>query len=407
MSTLSAELQYKINEYDLYRKKEAKLFAEKTALQKKFTKDFPIERIKQLKLDEYIVGKGSKDSFCYRIETGLIKLGNMKGATSTKFGIYYGKQGKDKKQRYRFTKIYGNSVQEAFENIKLSIYNLLKAGVVDNRDGIVKSKLAPLFRYKLLGSYFPDIYLNLYSEEHVDYFLSELGINNTEHEVYDKQKVLLRFKNDHEILSTWSNFEFNSFLYKALGRPPVNKEEKQKLDSLPPIEKVKAEIIVFDIIKQGTDTQSKNNKPIKAGKPNYEELSDRNNRLGQRGENIVYNIEKEFCKKNKFPLKSLGHVSKKDDSLGYDILSLDEKRKPKHIEVKSTRRKAGITNFIITANEKEKAEILDNYYIYIVYEAHTLHPKIWQIKEPFKIHKDKMRLCPLSYRVELNVKNRI
>jgi hypothetical protein len=35
MSTLSAELQYKINEYDLYRKNE-KIFAEKTGLQKKF-----------------------------------------------------------------------------------------------------------------------------------------------------------------------------------------------------------------------------------------------------------------------------------------------------------------------------------------------------------------------------------
>ncbi len=41
MSTLSVELQYKINEYDLYRKKEAKLFAEKTALQKKFIREPP------------------------------------------------------------------------------------------------------------------------------------------------------------------------------------------------------------------------------------------------------------------------------------------------------------------------------------------------------------------------------
>ena len=406
MSTLSAELQYKINEYDLYRKNE-KIFAEKTALQKKFAKDFPIKRIKQLKLDEYIVGKGSKDSFCYRIETGLIKLGNMKGATSTKFGIYYGKQGKDIEKKYRHTKKYGNSRKEAFENIKLSICNLLIAGKADNRDGIVKSKLAPIYRYKLLGSYFPDIYLNLYSDEHIDYFLSELGINNATHTIYDKQKVLLQFKNDHKILSTWSNIEFNPFLYKALGRPPVKKEEKQKLDSLPPIEKVKPEIINFDIINLRTGNQPINKRSRKKYKPNYEEQNDRNNRLGQRGENIVYNIEKEFYKKNNYSLKSLGHVSKKDDSLGYDIRSLDEDGKPKHIEVKSIRQKTGITNFIITANEKKKAEILDNYYIYIVFEAHTLHPKICQIKEPFKTHKDKMRLFPFRYRVELNIKNLI
>ncbi|MBE9466878.1 MAG: DUF3883 domain-containing protein [Bacteroidetes bacterium] len=80
----------------------------------------------------------------------------------------------------------------------------------------------------------------------------------------------------------------------------------------------------------------------------------------------------------------------------------------KYIEVKSTRKKVGITNFIITKNETEKAKKLKNYYIYVVFEAHTLHPKIWKIKKPFKLHKDLFLITPVNYKIEINIeKNKV
>lgn len=39
----------------------------------------------------------------------------------------------------------------------------------------------------------------------------------------------------------------------------------------------------------------------------------------------------------------------------------------------------------------------------IIFEAHTLTPKIWQIKEPLKIHQDKFTLTPINYQVKITV----
>ena len=45
-------------------------------------------------IDEYIVGKGHKNTFRYWLETILRKLGNIKGGSTAgnKFGVYYGKE---------------------------------------------------------------------------------------------------------------------------------------------------------------------------------------------------------------------------------------------------------------------------------------------------------------------------
>lgn len=64
------------------------------ALEKKrnaFLKRFPTDKLDSLSIEQYVIGgKYSKDSFCYWLENLLSKLGNIHGATSFKFGIYYG-----------------------------------------------------------------------------------------------------------------------------------------------------------------------------------------------------------------------------------------------------------------------------------------------------------------------------
>ncbi len=402
MSVTSLELDYQIKEFDLFRKRESKKFQEKKELQEKFARDFPLKKINQLKLDEYIQGKGSKKSFCYRLETGLVKLGNMKGATSNKFGVYYGKYGEDTESKYRFTEKFGSTKEEALRNVKLSIVELLKAGKNSNREEIISSKLAPLFRYKLLATYYPEKYLNIYAKEHLDFFLAELGVNTLSEKMYDKHIALMKYKNRNNIMSKWSNNEFNSFLYRTFGKPPTNEKEKAILEAFPPIERVNAEIIDFKILTK--NNSKKTHKGKNKYKPDYKNQNDRNNRLGARGENIVYNLEKRFFKKYNFNINKLIRVSEYDDSLGYDIQSLDEKGNKKYIEVKSTRSNSDIVNFIISSNEKEEAKNLNNYYIYVVLEAHTLHPKIIQIKDPINSYEKKMNFTPINYRVVFNIK---
>lgn len=397
------DLIHNIEKFDIQRQRDATHFKNLEVLQQSFVNDFPIEKIKNLLIDEYIVGKGSNTSFCNRLERKLEVIGRMRGSTSSKFVVYYGVNGKDTESKYRFTAKLGkvSSEQEAFFRVKEEISTLIKAGKVDNRKEINKNRLSDLFKYKILGTYFPDKYLNQYSQRHLNFFLGELGLNPNGNKVLDKQNTLLGFKNSDVLMKVWSNYEFNSFLYTTFGRPPSNDEQEKQQGVLPAIEKVKPELIDFTII-DGSNKESSKGKG--SAKPNYKEQQERNNRLGKRGENIVLNWEKEFLIKMKLPIDQLEHSSKDDDRLGYDIKSLDENGKIKYIEVKATRRSKGDANFIITDNEKEKAEKLENYFIYIVFEAHSLCPKIWQIKEPFKVHQNKFKFTPINYRVEISVK---
>lgn len=396
-------LKYSIEKFELKRQLDAAHFQHLQHLQQAFVNDFPVDVIQELQIDGYIVGKRSNSTFCNRLERQLEVIGRMRGSTSSKFVVYYGVNGEDKEHKYRFTAKLGkvSNEHEAFSRVKNEIIELITAGKENNRIVIKSNRLSDLFKYKILGTYYPTKYLNLYSQRHLNFFIGELGLNPSGNTVLEKQDALFEFKNSDSTMQKWSNYEFNSFLYNVIGYPPSNDEEEKAKDALPPIDKVKPVFVQLDILQSDKTGKPKHGG---AGKPDYEEQQERNNKLGKRGENIVYNMEKLFLAKNNLPIKELEHSSKTNDRLGYDIKSLDEKGNTKFIEVKATRKQMGNANFIITDNEKEKAESLENYYIYIVFEAHTLTPKIWQIKEPFKEHQDKFLLTPINYRVEITVK---
>ena len=400
---MTKELQHKIELFDLKRQLDASHFEYLHEIQSQFVADFSLDTIKGLTIDDYVIGKGSPNSFCYRLEQGLSVIGDMRAGTSTKFVVYYGKKGTEEDRKYRYTNRLGKPIDEfdALGKVKSEIVTLITAGKERDVNSINSNRLSTLFKFKILGSYYPDHYLNLYSHRHLNYFIGELGLNPESKTVLGKQDTLLAFKNQNTLSKNWSNYEFNSFLYSQIGYPPSNDEEEAEKDVFPPIEKIKPEIVTLAISDHiGTDTKGVRGK----AKPDYKEQQERNNRLGSRGENIVYNWEQSFFKNQKYSFAQLEHSSKTDDRLGYDIKSLDENGEVKYIEVKATRRKKGNTNFIITDNERLKAEKLDNYYIYVVFEAHTARPKIWQIKEPFKGLQEKFKLSPINYRVEITVK---
>ena len=77
-------------------------------LRKEFVKDYPINEIMSLKLDQYVIGKGRENrSFCYRLERQLDCLGRILGATALKFGIYFGKTKTDSQKKIQTPKTLG------------------------------------------------------------------------------------------------------------------------------------------------------------------------------------------------------------------------------------------------------------------------------------------------------------
>jgi len=196
-------------------------------LRTSFTRFFNRNYILNMDIDSYVVGvelpqKGY--NFCYALERQLDGLGRIIGATAFKFGIYYGRTKTDENLEYRFTQKFGNTYIEAFENIRNTILQLLEDGKTENITAIAENILSPMFKGKILCTYYPDRYLNVFSPDHLNYFITHFDLDNDEiisSDAVYKREALIAFKNQDPIMKNWSVDLFSNFLYTEYpGRPP-------------------------------------------------------------------------------------------------------------------------------------------------------------------------------------------
>lgn len=185
-----------------------------------FVNYYNMNRLLNMKKDEYVVGLGRKDTFCYRIENELQELGDIHGSTSAKFGLYYGKSGEDTEEKYRHTNKFGDNPDDALEKIKEQIIYLRMDGEKLNLDGIRKNMIAPIYRGKILSVYFPEEYLCIFADEHLEYFMLKLDIDiDIDDDILSKQLKLMDWMKSRNDMKDWSNIMFCSFLYHTFGHP--------------------------------------------------------------------------------------------------------------------------------------------------------------------------------------------
>ena len=111
---------------------------------RRFVSDYSPRKIAQMQIDDFVIGKGRDNkSFCYRLERELDKCGRILGATAAKFGVYYGKTKRDRRERYRHAAHWGDNYTNAFENIKTALVQLLNAARIDDMAAIKENKLSP------------------------------------------------------------------------------------------------------------------------------------------------------------------------------------------------------------------------------------------------------------------------
>ena len=210
-------------------KHEMSQFAQDELERKKFVDYFTKKKIANMTLDEYAEGKGIRENnFCYGLEFGLGMLGSINGSNAKKFGLYYDKKNK----KYWFAKKYGRTRIEAFNNIKESIIDLLDAGKRQDYESIIDNPLAPTIKGKILYVYFPDTYLNIFSDDHLDYYLRTFDLLDDElmyqDEIY-KRAALLDFKNNDPDMKSWSINMFAVFLWKYFPKAPDTRTEPEPL----------------------------------------------------------------------------------------------------------------------------------------------------------------------------------
>ncbi len=357
-------------------------------------------------IDDYVIGKEQKDTFCYIIEQDLDRLGKILGSTaSKKFGIYYNKG----KGKYISLPKYGKNNKEAFETIRKAILELLDAGKQGNMAALESNILSPMFKGKILSVYFPDDYLNVFSDDHLIHYLKVFNLDTKDLIKKDplfKREALLTFKNSIPEMRSWSPDIFGHFLYANFS--PKNKDERHAQndedDEFPTIDSYS--FVDLDIDPTEKTISSKGGKI--APKVNYEKESRRYRKYGDRGEKIVMMAEiervmNELNLTRKKAEKEVVQMSMKSDSYGYDILSVNPDGSSRYIEVKATTGKVGDVEFYYTENELEKAkELKKNYFIYIVFEIKTKNPKIWVVQNPFLAKKVTKR--PVQYKVSIKTK---
>lgn len=185
------------------------------------------------------------------------------------------------------------------------------------------------------------------------------------------------------------------------------KYNNDNTDEYPNLDSITSSFICLEIERENTVHYKKDGTYSSSPRIiDFEIDNKRNKKLGDHGELIVYNNEINFLKDGgRSDLsRNVIHVAKIDDTVGYDILSFELDGTKKYIEVKTTNSKPKYISFYISSNEYKKALDLNNYYIYMVFEAKTQNPKIWPIKDPFKIEDNGITLIPIKYRAIIKAK---
>ena len=195
-----------------------------------FKKVYTVEFLKNMKLEDYVQGLGSTDSFCYHIERTFSCFGNISSSSAFKFGIFYSKS----RNGYEYYPKWGGSIEEAFENVKDSILDLLRCGEQDDAYGIVNNMLAPTIKGKILHLYYPQRYFSIYSNSHLDFYLRFYKLDTIsliDGDAFYKQERLLEFKQSDPVMKDWSIDKFATFLYHVYPKSPNRQNEGDYLES--------------------------------------------------------------------------------------------------------------------------------------------------------------------------------
>ena len=152
-------------------------------LYNEFQSKFPLEKIKNLKLEEY-TNLNREDSFCYWLETKTESLGSIWGGSAYKFGIFK-ISGEIKPSNkalndgvYAWYKKYGDTRDEAYQTILSNIIKVAEAAQQKNFSLIDTIDLGISYKWKIAYLYSNMSLLNFYKEAGIRYIAKKHGMEN-------------------------------------------------------------------------------------------------------------------------------------------------------------------------------------------------------------------------------------
>lgn len=184
------------------------------ALKQRFLDEWPIKRLQNLTLEEY-TDTERKNSFCYWVEHVTRELGSVVGGSSYKFGIY--KKGDDtltKEVHYKktdgayawFTK-YGDTKEEAFNNIKKILINIAEFAIANVIESIDNIDLGPAYKWKIAFLYGDFNTINIFKIDALRYIFSnkKLSFTNKTPTSHFHKEILLQKESENEYFTYTHN----------------------------------------------------------------------------------------------------------------------------------------------------------------------------------------------------------
>jgi hypothetical protein len=186
-------------------------------IREEFLTRFPKENLLQLTLEEYSLGvEGSFDSFCNWLERRTEDLGSIRGGSARKFGVFYSKD------HWEYNKIYSNP-EDAIERLREGFHMLVQAAGEDRFNELDKigerhlGKNRYSLRSKPLSLYFPEKFLPINKDEHLQHFLGVFGLQPVQVGFMARNRQLLEFVTKQLEFDGFDSFQIMHFLYDCFN----------------------------------------------------------------------------------------------------------------------------------------------------------------------------------------------
>ncbi len=197
-------------------------------LYNEFQSKFPLEKIKNLKLEEY-TNLNREDSFCYWLETKTESLGSIWGGSAYKFGIFK-ISGEIKPSNkalndgvYAWYKKYGDTRDEAYQSILSNIIKVAEAAQQKNFSLIDTIDLGISYKWKIAYLYSNMSLLNFYKEAGIRYIAKKHGMENAKKAPISQiQAYLIALSHDKDL------FEYSGDLWNEWLESDECKKQNDK-----------------------------------------------------------------------------------------------------------------------------------------------------------------------------------
>ena len=207
-------------------------YKEHHELNKEFLQVFPIEKLKEMTLEQY-TNLNRSDSFCYWLEFKTRILGSVGGSNSYKFGIYrYNQKPKDNSNclyddKYTWWAFLGKTASEAFENVKKAVVVAAESGRNGNLNDIeaINNEIGPMIKWKIAFIYSNEKIIPYYSFDRLRVIGEKMGMTIAKNTtIADIQRFLIKERGDEDIHEygrmldeIWKEYEAHSKLWMWNG----------------------------------------------------------------------------------------------------------------------------------------------------------------------------------------------